>query len=408
MYLNTETAADTVLFPPSRKRQGVGSWLIRRVLRHLDKGSLTIVLPSGERIEHRGAIPGPEAVMQLHNGRAFYRLLTGGDVGFAEGYIAGDWSSPDLVALIALAAENVARLQQTMDGSTPVRLFNRLRHMLRRNSREGSRRNIAFHYDLGNDFYRLWLDESMTYSSACALKPGQTLEQAQQAKLDRIAGLLELNGGERVLEIGCGWGALAARLAPYCAHVTGLTLSREQLAFARDVVAAEGIADRVDLRLQDYRDVEERFDRIVSIEMLEAVGETYWPVYFDKLRACLVPGGTAVLQVITMREDRFEPYRRGSDFIQRYIFPGGMLPSRPIIEQRAFRSGLTLTSVETFRQGYADTLAEWRLRFESAWPDVASIGFDANFRRLWDYYLSYCEAGFRTGTIDVGLYVLRG
>jgi cyclopropane-fatty-acyl-phospholipid synthase len=407
MHLNSEAQADAIPFGASPARTTVGPWLIRRVLRQLDIGRLTVILPSGARIEHAGGRPGPHGVIELRKTAAFRRLLARGDVGFAEGFIAGDWTSPDLTALIALAAENVARLDRTMDGLWPVRLWRKLCHALKRNSAKGSRRNIAFHYDLGNDFYRLWLDESMTYSSAIAIRPGETLERAQQAKLDRIAHLLALAGGEHVLEIGCGWGALAARIAPVSGSVTGLTLSCEQLAYAREHIASQGLCDRVDLRLQDYRAVGERFDRIVSIEMLEAVGEAYWPVYFERLKAALKPGGRIVLQAITIREDRFESYKRSPDFIQRYIFPGGMLPTRPILAEQAGRAGLRILSSETFGPGYADTLAEWRRRFDAAWPEIAALGFDAGFRRLWDYYLSYCEAGFRTGTIDVGLYVLE-
>ena len=407
MYLNPENVAKIGQpVAPSPTRQ-TGSWLLRRALRHLHKGRLTIVLPSGEQVDYRGGERGADATIILHNSRALHRILTGGDVGFADGYIAGDWSSPDLVALISLCAENVTRLQRTMDGFAPVRLFNRIRHLLRGNSRARARKNIAFHYDLGNDFYRLWLDESMTYSSACASRPHETLEEAQQAKLDRIAHLLDLRGTERVLEIGCGWGALAANLADRCKSVTGLTLSHEQLVYARERCARTG-TDKVDLRLQDYRDVDECFDRIVSIEMLEAVGEAYWPVYFETLRARLAPGGTIVLQAITIREDRFDSYRNGIDFIQKYIFPGGMLPTRTIVEQQAARAGLSVAGVETFREGYAITLAEWRRRFVAARAEVARLGFDPAFCRLWEYYLSYCEAGFRTGTIDVGLYVLKG
>ncbi len=408
MLLNSPSPDDIVTANPRPAPRGIGPWLMMRVLRKLVSGRITIITPSGERFDHKAAQPGPEAVMVIHNWRAASRLMTGGDVGFAEGYIAGDWSSPDLVALIAVAAENVVHLQEVMDGFAPVRLFNRVRHLFRPNSRKGSRRNIAFHYDLGNDFYRLWLDDSMTYSSACALKPGQSLEAAQQAKLARITELLELTGTERVLEIGCGWGALARHIAPLCGHVTGLTLSQEQLAFANQSIAAAGLADRIDLRLQDYRDTSEAFDRIVSIEMFEAVGEEYWPVYFEKLRARLKPGGTAVLQVITIREDRFEPYRNGSDFIQHYVFPGGMLPSPNIISEQAGRVGLSLASLETFREGYAATLAAWRRRFIAVRPDIEALGFDEKFQRMWIYYLSYCEAGFQTGTIDVGLYVLKG
>ncbi len=407
MLLNGQPPADVVAFGPSERRTSVGPWLIRRVLRHLECGRLTILLPSGDRIEHEGAIAGPHGTISLRDKAALRRLLTRGDVGFAEGYVAGDWTSPDLTQLIALAAENVARLDRTLEGFWPVRLWRKLGHLLKRNSAAGSRRNIAFHYDLGNDFYRLWLDESMTYSSAMALPPGETLEQAQRAKLDRITQRLTLTGTEDVLEIGCGWGALALRLAGDSRSVTGLTLSREQLAHACQQVEARGLADRVQLRLQDYRAIDQRFDRIVSIEMLEAVGEAYWPVYFDTLRACLKPGGRIVLQAITIREDRFSSYKRSPDFIQRYIFPGGMLPTPAILREQADRAGLVVVASETFGAGYADTLAEWRRRFDAAWPQIAALGFDTGFRRLWDYYLSYCEAGFRTGTIDVGLYVLE-
>jgi cyclopropane-fatty-acyl-phospholipid synthase len=405
MYLDLDRNA--VSPAPLRPRFSLKRRVIRSALRAIRKGRLTIVMPGGARIEHAGSEPGFTATIALANMLALRRIVTGGDLGFAEGFIAGDWTTPDLVALIGLFADNVTALQKTMDGFAPVRLINRLRHMLRSNSRSGSKRNIAFHYDLGNDFYRLWLDDSMTYSAACAVAPGQTLEQAQAERLERIGQLLDLRGSERVLEIGCGWGALAAHLAPRCGSVTGITLSREQWLHARARCVEAGLVN-VDLRLQDYRDVADRFHRIVSIEMLEAVGEAWWPTYFDQLRACLAPGGTIVLQVITMREDRFPSYRSGSDFIQRYIFPGGLLPTPSIIAQQAERAGLTLQSVDRFGDGYAATLAEWRGRFLGNAAAVAALGFDGEFRRLWEYYLCYCEAGFRSGTIDVGLYVLKG
>lgn len=402
MYLNQDTLAEGHSRAPRAARpRGLAAAIIARVVRAFEAGRLTIVTPDGARIEHRGPLPGRDATMVIHRWRALRRILLGGDIGFSEGYIAGDWSSPDLTAVIALAADNIDRLKRTMDGFAPVRLFNRMRHAKRGNSPTGSRRNIAFHYDLGNDFYRLWLDESMTYSSALEVHPGRSLEAAQAEKLARIAELLRLTGDETVLEIGCGWGALAAHLAPLARHVTGITLSREQLAIAQARRSAAA------LRLQDYRDVAGRFDRIVSIEMLEAVGERYWPAWFDKVATCLVPGGTAVVQVITIREEQFESYRSGTDFIQQYVFPGGMLPSPGIIAREAARAGLTIASVETFRHGYAATLAEWRRRFEAAWPEIERLGFDERFHRMWTYYLSYCEAGFEIGTIDVGLYVLE-
>ena len=339
--------------------------------------------------------------------RMLRRLLTGGDIGFAEGYIEGDWTSPDPVAVIALAARNSAGLRRAIRGSMPVRAFERLRHLMRGNSKRGSRRNIEAHYDLGNDFYRLWLDGTMLYSAGLWDAATPDLEAAQAAKLDRIAGLLDLSGGERVLEIGCGWGALAAHLAETAdARVTGITLSPSQLAWARDVAASRGLSARVDLRLQDYRDVAETFDRVVSIEMFEAVGEAWWPIYFDTIARTLAPGGRAVLQVISIAEDRFDDYRRDTDFIQKHVFPGGFLPSKTAFTAAVERAGLQVAAAEHFGLSYAETLAEWRRRFHARWPEIEAQGFDDRFRRLWDYYLAYCEAGFREGAVDVGLYTL--
>ena len=384
----------------------LGAMVLERLLAHLTVGRLTIELPGGGRLACGGG-PGPEARLTLNNWRAARRIVSGGDIGFAEGYIAGDWTSPDLVRLVELAAANGPGFDQRIAGLAPARLFNRLRHATRRNSRKGSRRNIAFHYDLGNEFYRLWLDPGLVYSSALYSHEDQTLEAAQALKLSRIRELLELRGGERVLEIGCGWGALAALLAASGAHVTGLTLSQEQLAHAQASLAQMDLGDRADLRLKDYRDVEGEFDRIVSIEMLEAVGEAYWARYFATLRARLAPGGTAVLQVITIAPDRFETYRRRPDFIQRYVFPGGMLPTPAIVAEEAERAGLEPGHSEHFGLSYARTLAEWRRRFLARAPELHQLGFDARFMRMWDYYLAYCEAGFRAGAIDVGLYILR-
>ena len=403
---NTVTAADVAAFAGSRLR-GIRARVFDRLLSGLTHGRLRVILPSGASFVRSGRNDGPEATIQIRRWRMLRRLLTGGDIGFAEGFIEGDWTSPDPVALIRLAARNTEELRRAVRGSVVFRAVERLRHLGRANSRRGSRRNIEAHYDLGNDFYRLWLDDTMLYSSALFDETTESLEAAQAAKLDRIGDLLRLAGGERVLEIGCGWGALAAHLAETAdARVTGITLSPSQLAWARDVASTRGVFDRVDLRLQDYRDVDERFDRIVSIEMFEAVGEAWWSTYFDTVARALAPNGRAVLQVISIAEDRFDDYRRDTDFIQKHVFPGGFLPSKTAFAAAVGRAGLRVAEVEHFGLSYAETLAEWRRRFHARWPEIAAQGFDDRFRRLWDYYLAYCEAGFREGAIDVGLYTL--
>jgi cyclopropane-fatty-acyl-phospholipid synthase len=327
-----------------------------------------------------------------------------GDVAFGEAFMDGDWSSPDVAALLDLAARNTAPLAAAIDGTPLARLANRVLHRMRANTRAGSRRNIQRHYDLGNAFYARWLDAGMSYSSALYTRPHMPLELAQDAKLDRIMALLGPMPGDSVLEIGCGWGGLAERLARHGCNVTGLTLSPAQLSYARQRLAAGGLAARADLRLEDYRDSSGSFDRVVSIEMLEAVGEAFWPRYFDVLRTRLNPGGVAVLQVITIDDARFDGYRRTPDFMQRHVFPGGMLPPPRAVRQHIAQAGLTLEHVETFGDSYARTLAEWRQRFLDAWLEIAAMGFPERFRRMWDYYLSYCEGGFRAGAIDVGLW----
>ncbi len=400
------TTAAVAAHVGSRLRD-VRARLLDRLLGGLAHGRLHVILPSGVGFVRVGRNDGPEATIHIRRWRMLRRLMTGGDIGFAEGYLEGDWTSPDPVALIRLAARNTDELRRAIQGSVVFRSVERLRHLLRGNTRRGSRRNIEAHYDLGNDFYRLWLDDTMLYSSALFDAATPSLEAAQAAKLDRIGDLLALDGGESVLEIGCGWGALAAHLAEVSrARVTGITLSPSQLAWARDVAATRGLTADVDLRLQDYRDIGETFDRVVSIEMFEAVGEAWWPTYFGTLARALKPGGRAVLQVISIDEARFDDYRRDTDFIQKHVFPGGFLPSKTALAQAVEAAGLKVAAAEHFGLSYAETLAEWRRRFHARWPEIARQGFDDRFRRLWDYYLAYCEAGFREGSIDVGLYTL--
>ena len=383
----------------------IGRFVLTKVLARITVGRLVVRLPSGDEVEARGPVDGPDATVVLHNWKVLRQLLLGGDIGFAEAYMDGQWSSPDLPALIELAALNQDALGDAVTGSAVLRLINRLRHGRHANTRRGSRRNIVSHYDLGNDFYRSWLDEGMSYSSGVYRSEGQSLEAAQTEKQNRIMEMLALKGGEHVLEIGCGWGGLAERLIEEAGCVvTGLTLSPAQLAYAQKRLAGPVAEARADLRLQDYREVEGRYDRLVSIEMLEAVGQDYWPVYFRRLQECLKPGGVAVLQVISITEKKFEAYLRSPDFIQLHVFPGGMLPTVTIMREQIAKVGLVLESFEPFGLSYARTLAEWRRRFLAAWPRLRQGGLDDIFGRKWDYYLAYCEAGFRAGAIDVGLY----
>ncbi len=378
------------------------------LLASIRHGRLRVRLPNGRVLASSEGETGLQALLAIDRWRTLRRIALRGDIGFAEAYIDGDWTSPDPVALLRLAARNVEPVFAAARGSKFVRLATRLRHLLRGNTRRGSRRNIMAHYDLGNAFYGLWLDPAMQYSSAIWSADTPDLEAAQAAKLDRIVDRLALRGGERVLEIGCGWGALATRLAETKgAEVTALTLSPAQLDYARARAASGEGARRLDFRLQDYRDVQGQFDRIVSIEMIEAVGEARWPLYFRKLADSLAAGGRIVLQAITIDKSLADAYRRNPDFIQTHIFPGGCLPTKSALEAEIKRAGLRLVSGETFALSYARTLAEWRRRFHARWPEVEVLGFNSRFRRLWDYYLAYCEAGFSEGTIDVGLLAIE-
>jgi cyclopropane-fatty-acyl-phospholipid synthase len=418
--MNTTPTSSPGAFPEiSHPRHGIGAtlsawagWplrrLLTRLLRSVHCGALTIELPGGRRVEGRGAVAGPQAALALHRWRPLARLLLQGDLGLAESYRDGDWSTPDLTTLLEFGIHNEARWNGALDASWPARWLGRLFHLRRANTRRGSRQNISFHYDMGNDFYALWLDPEMVYSSALYAAGDESLEEAQAAKLARIVELLDPAQQAQVLEIGCGWGALAVALArDRKARVTGLTLSSEQLAHAQQCVAVQRLENAVELRLQDYRDAHGQYDHIVSIEMLEAVGERYWPAYFEVLRQRLRPEGSAVVQVITIADEYFEHYRCNTDFIQRFIFPGGMLPSVSALQAQARHAGLTLQRDEAFGASYATTLAAWRHRFLASWPAIEALGFDASFRRLWEYYLCYCEAGFLSGRVDVGLYTLR-
>ncbi len=391
-----------IQYPERVQRGGLAESLVLALAGRIDAGELSLTLPHGGERLFKGAQAGPRATLRIHHPRVFRRLLFGGTLAFAEAYMEGDCDSPDLAALVEFVIRNESALMTVLDGQRWTRALQRLGHRLRPNSKRGARRNIARHYDLGNDFYALWLDPSMSYSSAVFERPGESFEAAQDNKYRRMAELAGIGANDRVLEIGCGWGGFCSwALREIGCRVTAITISPAQYDFAARRLQAEGLGDRVDLRLQDYRDIDGSFDRIVSIEMLEAVGEKYWPRYFATLRDRLVPGGRAALQVITFADELFEAYRKDVDFIQRYIFPGGLLPSPGRLGEEARHAGLEWHGGDSIGPHYARTLALWRRSFEAAWPDVHALGFDERFRRMWRYYLAYCEAGFETGRIDV-------
>lgn len=378
------------------------------ILRRLRKGALTVVLSDGQRFGFKGSLAGPTAEVHVNHQNVAKRLLLGGDLAFAESYMDGAWESPNPAALCELCATNWDYISSAMDSHWLVRAMRRVGHFRRRNSKTGSQRNISHHYDIGNSFYECWLDPTMTYSSAIFEGSEEGLETAQMRKYRRLANSLDLRPGQKVLEIGSGWGGFARLLArEYGVTVVGLTLSTEQRAEAMKRIAADGLSDKIEIRLQDYRDVRESFDRIASIEMLEAVGEAYWSTYFATLRDRLVSGGLAAVQVITINDRNFESYRTNPDFIQKYIFPGGMLPSQERLAWQYNQAGLRIVADDGFGLDYARTLAIWRDRFLEAWPEIMEQGFDDRFRRMWDYYLCYCEGGFRAGHIDVRQIILK-
>ena len=379
------------------------------LLGQLRVGRLDMQLPDGSQA-HFGPGGEPRAAMRLNNWDVCSAVLKSGDIGFAESWIAGSWNSPDLVELLKLFIANRDALDKMIYGTWWGSLLYRVKHLLNRNSRQGSKKNIHAHYDLGNAFYREWLDETMNYSSALFEGDmGQPMAQAQGAKVRRALRECGLQPGQRLLEIGCGWGALAETAAvEFGARVTGVTLSTEQLAYAQARQQRAGVDADVELRLQDYRDIQdEPFDAIASIEMFEAVGREYWESFFATLRHKLKPGGRACIQTITIRDDLFERYVSGTDFIQQYIFPGGLLPSASMFKAEARKAGLEVVNELAFGPDYAETLRRWRADFLARDGQLHQLGFDARFMRIWEFYLAYCEAAFDTGNTNVVQFTLR-
>ena len=386
----------------ARAPRGFGL-LLRLLASNWTFGRLTVLLPGGSIHRLEGPRPGPAAVLDIRDYRFARRVLASGDIGFAEGYMAGEWETPHLAALLETLARNHDHIRRLMVGHPLMKAIHWLSHRMNRNSRSGSRKNIHAHYDLGNAFYAAWLDPSMTYSSARFSRAGMALEAAQREKYAALARTMDLRPGQSLLEIGCGWGGFAEFAAKEIgARVTGITISREQHDFARRRMFDAGLSERADIQLIDYRDVQGRFDRVASIEMFEAVGMEYWPAYFGKIHDVLAPGGRAGLQIITIDDRYFAGRAKRTDFIQKYIFPGGMLPSEPSLKSVVDGAGLKWGTVERFGQDYAETLRLWDERFQGAWDDIRRVsGFDERFRRLWRFYLAYCEAGFRAARTDV-------
>jgi cyclopropane-fatty-acyl-phospholipid synthase len=403
-FLSTPASAAPIRQVPAHAKPPAAARLILNMLRGLRHGALLLQRPDGShQLYGDGSFP---VVLELKNWKPCGAALRAGDIGFAESFIAGDWKTDNLSGLIELMIRNREAIEALVYGSWWGSLLYRLKHLLNRNSRAGSRKNIHAHYDIGNAFYQLWLDPTMTYSSAI-FSDGGDLAQAQLAKYRRIVGQLRLPPDARVLEIGCGWGGFAETAAREArAHVTGLTLSTEQLDYARRRLADAGLAGQADLRLCDYRDCDGHYDAVASIEMFEAVGESYWPSYFACVARNLKPGGRACIQTITIADELFARYRQGTDFIQQYIFPGGMLPSPSEFRRQAALHGLRVSDEFRFGIDYADTLLHWRRAFLARRAEVAAQGFDQRFMLTWEFYLCYCEAAFRAGNTDVMQFTL--
>jgi cyclopropane-fatty-acyl-phospholipid synthase len=379
----------------------------RRFLPANVRGSLELTMPSGRVIMLGKPGTGFDAHLKLHNFKVIWASVKRGQLGFFERYMAGDVESRNPTTLFRFYLQNRDAMDKASNGFFFSNILDKYWHKKRDNTRTGSKENIAAHYDLGNAFYEAWLDDTMTYSSAVFDGAGNSLEAAQRHKIHKVMEAAEVEPGKSYLEIGCGWGGVAEETAKSGAHLRGITLSREQLEFANARMKRQGLGHNAELVFEDYRDTKGTFDGIMSVEMIEAVGEAHWPAYFKTLFDRLKPGGVAAIQGITILEENYEPYKNGVDFIQRYIFPGGMLLTKDIMREQTAKAGLLFERMECFGQSYATTLAMWRDRFEAAWPKIQPLGFDERFRRMWSLYLSYCEAGFAEGVIDVGIYKLR-
>ena len=368
----------------------------------LNSGRVDFILPDGRRFRAEGSKPGPVAEVTINNPDVFARLVREGDLGFCDAYLDGWWTTPDLQAFMDFIHADNDDMYDGFPGMALVRAWEKARFWFQSNTKRQALKNISYHYDLGNDFYSLWLDETMTYSSALFNTSQESLEKAQIAKYASMVDQMGVKPGDHVLEIGCGWGGFAEYAAKERGlKVTGLTISKEQLEYAQKRIKIKGLSDKVNLKLQDYRDETGVYDGVASIEMFEAVGEKYWPVYFDKIKQCLKPGKQATLQIITIQDARWEVYRKSVDFIQKYIFPGGMLPSPSVLRKEVHRAGLSVQHSIEFGKSYSQTLRRWFEVFNNKWDTISAMGFDDRFRRMWNFYLTSCAATFESGNCDV-------
>jgi len=368
----------------------------------LNSGRVDFVLPDGRRFRAEGSKPGPVAEVTINNPDVFARLVREGDLGFCDAYLDGWWTTPDLQAFMDFIHADNDDMYDGFPGMALVRAWEKARFWFQSNTKRQALKNISYHYDLGNDFYSLWLDDTMTYSSALFNTSQESLEKAQIAKYASMVDQMGVKPGDHVLEIGCGWGGFAEYAAKERGlKVTGLTISKEQLDYANKRIKSKGLSDKVNLKLQDYRDETGVYDGVASIEMFEAVGEKYWPVYFDKIKQCLKPGKQATLQIITIQDARWDVYRKSVDFIQKYIFPGGMLPSPSVLRQEIHRAGLSVQHSIEFGKSYSQTLRRWFEVFNNKWDNISAMGFDDRFRRMWNFYLTSCAATFESGNCDV-------
>ena len=368
----------------------------------LNSGRVDFVLPDGRRFRAEGKCPGPVAEITINNPEVFARLIREGDLGFSDAYLDEWWTTPDLQTFMDFIHADNDDMYDGFSGIAIVRAWEKVRFWFQSNSKRQALKNISHHYDLGNDFYSLWLDDTMTYSSALFNTGQESLENAQIAKYASMIDQMGVKPGDHVLEIGCGWGGFAEYAAKERGlKVTGLTISKEQLLYAQKRIKNKGLEDKVDLKLQDYRDEKGVYDGVVSIEMFEAVGKKYWPIYFETIKHCLKPGRQATLQIITVHDARWDVYKKSVDFIQKYIFPGGMLPSPTVLRQEVTKAGLRVQHSIEFGKSYSQTLRRWFDVFNDQWDTINDMGFDDRFRRMWNFYLTSCAATFESGNCDV-------